>query len=120
MLNTQDKIYLSEMFDQKFEEKFELKFDQKFDQKFSQSFEQSFKSVREQLNEDFQRHTGILKEDFQHKMDTVIEMLKDKPGRGEFNELKDEVSDMHRGMNVFQLNLKDHERRIVKLEIARR
>ncbi len=67
----------------------------------------------------FQRHTGILKEDFQHKMDTVIEMLKDKPGRGEFNELKDEVSGIHREMRIFQLNLKDHEDRIGKSERVR-
>jgi hypothetical protein len=66
-----------------------------------------------------ERHTGILKEHFEHKLDMVIELVKDKPGREEFGELKDEISDMHREMRVFQVNLKDHERRIVRLEAVR-
>ena len=40
-LDTKDKNYISEMFDQK------------FDQRFSQAFDKSFKSVREQLDESF-------------------------------------------------------------------
>ena len=91
-LNTQDKKYIEDSF-----ERFSLRF-----------------------NDDMERHTGVLKEDFQHKMDTVIEILNDKPSRGEFNELKDEVSGIHREIGIFQLNLKDHERRIGKLEVVRR
>jgi hypothetical protein len=90
-----------------------------FDTEDKKYIEDSFERFSSRFNDDVERHAGVLKEDFQHKMDTVIEMLNDKPDRGEFNELKDEVSDIHREMGIFQLNLKDHERRIGKLEIAR-
>jgi len=87
-LDIEDKNYISELFDRKFDEKFDQKFDQKFDEKLDRKFDW----LAKHLDARFDHYVGLLREDFNHKFSVLLEITKDKPGRGEVREIaKDEA-----------------------------
>ena len=70
-----------------------------------------------------QRHTerylGALKEDFDHKLDTVLEAVKDVPAIKEKIDLTfDKVGEIAVDVEVIKEAIKDHERRLQKVELV--
>jgi len=93
-------------------------------------FDEQFQKFSSKLTENMERHTGVLKEHFEDKLNVVIEFIKDKPGRDEVREIvreetryivRDEIQ--HEMRHLFVPHIKEirttqnnHEKRISKLE----
>ena len=88
-LDTEDKNYISSMFDQKFDQKFSA-LTKYFDERFAQSdkrFDEKFERMLKVSDERFEHFFGILREDFNHKLAIQLEITKGKPDRGEVREI---------------------------------
>jgi hypothetical protein len=115
-LDTQDKQFISDLFDRKFDEKFEQKFNVKF------------AMMSKHFDERFGHYFGLLKEDFDHKFSILVEIAKDKPGREEVRQIVREEAGYavdERMKDIFvpevkeiRVKQKNHEKRITKLEAA--
>lgn len=66
----------------------------------------------------FERYVGALKEDFDSKLDTVLEQTKAIPEMQQtLNATFEEVGKLRVDMEVVKETIKDHEQQLQKLEI---
>lgn len=69
------------------------------------------------VEERFERYVGALKEDFDHKLDTVLEAVQPIPQIQEtLNATFEEVGKLRIDMEIIKHTVKNHEHRIQKLE----
>jgi hypothetical protein len=69
------KDYLKQSF-YEFEKRFDQKLDQKLDEKLGKVLKE-FKDYTDEKVKEFERHTGALSEDFQHKLKDISELVLD-------------------------------------------
>lgn len=72
----------------------------------------------QKLSDEFKREIGAFKEDIDHKLDAVLEYVKDVPNIAEKQDMMFEtIGNMAEDVTIIKESVKDHEVRLQKLEM---
>lgn len=87
---------------------------------YQQQTKQYIDNQTKKSDERIERYIGAVTQDFQHKMDAVLEYVKDIPAIKERQEMMFEtMGEMAEDITVIKESVKDHEHRLQKLEARR-
>ncbi len=79
---------------------------------------EELRKILGEQREQTERYLGSLKEDFDHKLDAVLEYVKDMPTILNKQDIMfDKIGEMAEDITVIKETVKDHERRLQRLEV---
>jgi hypothetical protein len=78
--------------------------------------EKAVSKMRKESDERIQRYLGGLKEDFDRKLDTIMEYVKDTPAIKKLNITFDKVGEIAVDTEIIKEAVNNHERRLERLE----
>ena len=79
---------------------------------------EEFKKIINKQQKQTEHYIGSLKEDFDHKIDAVLEYVKDVPAIKEKQEIMfDKIGEVAENVTVIKESTKDHEQRIQRQEM---